>query len=57
MNNTNHMGVSGNCICPKCGFKTSHKRGVPCQEEKCPQMWSENASRRFNTSPTIKKKE
>jgi NAD-dependent SIR2 family protein deacetylase len=35
MNNTNHMGVSGNCICPKCGFKTSHKRGVPCQEEKC----------------------
>lgn len=37
MNNTNRMGSMGNCICPKCGFKKSHKRGVPCQEEKCPK--------------------
>lgn len=37
MNNTNRMGSMGNCICPKCGFKKKHKRGVPCQEEKCPK--------------------
>ena len=35
MKNTNSMGSSGNCICPKCGFKSIHKRGVPCQDEKC----------------------
>lgn len=29
------MGSGGNCICLKCGHKTTHKRGVPCQEEKC----------------------
>lgn len=37
MSNTNRMGSMGNCICPKCGSKTSHKKGVPCQEEKCPK--------------------
>ncbi len=37
MSNTNRMGSMGNCICPKCGFKTNHKRGVPCQDEKCPK--------------------
>ena len=31
------MGVEGDCICPKCGTKTSHRQGVPCQEERCPE--------------------
>lgn len=30
------MGTGGACICPKCGEKTPHRRGIPCQEEHCP---------------------
>ncbi|MCB0753516.1 MAG: ferredoxin [Ignavibacteriae bacterium] len=37
MSNENKMGKDGFCVCPKCGKKTKHKRGIPCQEEKCPQ--------------------
>jgi len=29
------MGPVGQCVCPKCGAKTLHKRGVPCQEQHC----------------------
>ena len=31
------MGVGGQCICPKCGEKTPHSRGIRCQEERCPK--------------------
>lgn len=30
------MGSVGYCVCPKCGEKISHRRSVPCQDEKCP---------------------
>lgn len=29
------MGVGGFCICPRCGERTPHTRGVPCQDARC----------------------
>lgn len=31
------MGPGGECVCPKCGFRTAHVRGVPCLKRECPQ--------------------
>jgi hypothetical protein len=31
------MGADGNCIRPKCGHRMPHVRGVPCQDERCPE--------------------
>jgi len=31
------IGPGGYCICPKCGKKTVHKRGIPCSSLKCPE--------------------
>jgi hypothetical protein len=30
-------GPGGNCVCPKCGEKIPHMRGVPCYNESCPK--------------------
>lgn len=29
-------GPGGSCVCPKCGYKTEHQRGVPCASKLCP---------------------
>jgi hypothetical protein len=31
------MGPRGLCVCPKCDTKMPHSRGVPCQEQRCPE--------------------
>jgi predicted DNA-binding protein (UPF0251 family) len=28
-------GPNGDCICPKCGYKEAHQRGIPCYQRKC----------------------
>jgi hypothetical protein len=30
-------GVGGNCVCPSCGAKVSHQRGLPCYSVTCPK--------------------
>lgn len=34
------LGIGGNCVCPKCGEKVKHERGVPCYARKCPKCES-----------------
>jgi len=31
------LGPSGECVCPSCGHRMSHPRGVPCYQQKCPK--------------------
>jgi len=31
------MGQGGYCVCPKCDTKTPHRKGIPCQDEQCPE--------------------
>ena len=30
------LGPSGFCVCPKCGNKVVHQRGIPCYQQRCP---------------------
>ncbi len=30
------FGPGGSCVCPGCGAKVPHQRGVPCYQVKCP---------------------
>lgn len=30
-------GTNGSCVCPKCGHRLVHQRGVPCFEQSCPE--------------------
>ena len=30
-------GPAGFCICPECGKKVEHQRGVPCNTLSCPE--------------------
>ncbi len=44
---SNHKNRQGSfrakiyCICPECGVKIPHRRGIPCQNEKCPDCGNE----------------
>lgn len=31
------LGPGGYCVCPSCGEKAPHQRGIPCYEQKCPK--------------------
>ena len=31
------LGGTDTCVCPNCGYKTSHRRGVPCNKMSCPK--------------------
>jgi predicted DNA-binding protein (UPF0251 family) len=31
------LGGTEECVCPKCGEKVPHRRGVPCVQSKCPK--------------------
>ncbi len=30
-------GPEGACVCPECGRRIPHQRGVPCTEQRCPE--------------------
>ena len=34
------LGPGGECVCPNCGTKVPHQRGVPCYTLKCPKCGS-----------------
>jgi len=30
-------GPGGECICPNCGYRTTHQPAEPCNTKKCPK--------------------
>ncbi len=30
-------GPGGSCVCPRCGQKEPHERGMPCNQRTCPK--------------------
>ena len=30
-------GIGGFCVCPSCGERITHQRGVPCNTVNCPK--------------------
>ncbi len=33
-------GPGGSCVCPRCGYSTSHAIGTPCYQQTCPKCGS-----------------
>ena len=33
-------GPGGDCLCPNCGNRVPHQRGVPCYNQTCPKCGS-----------------
>ena len=31
------LGPGGFCVCPVCGTKIPHQRGIPCYQQRCPK--------------------
>ncbi len=31
------LGPGGDCVCPECGTRVPHQRGIPCYEHRCPK--------------------
>jgi len=40
------LGSEGEYICPSCGAKTPHQRGIPCYEHRCPKCGAQMTRRR-----------
>jgi len=36
-------GPAGDCVCPNCGEKLPHQRGVPCYSVNCPKCGTKMA--------------
>jgi len=34
------LGPGGECVCPRCGARVPHQRGIPCYSVKCPKCGS-----------------
>ena len=37
MGGSKTAGPAGTCVCPQCGHREPHQRGVPCFDRECPQ--------------------